>query len=55
MIHLAQPYVQGLSRHERTWIYVSPGTGYWGPPNRAGTDAEITSIRLRAAEARRSA
>jgi predicted MPP superfamily phosphohydrolase len=25
---------------------VSPGTGYWGPPMRLGTSAEITEIRL---------
>jgi len=25
---------------------VSPGTGYWGPPMRLGTRAEITKITL---------
>ncbi len=28
------------------WIYVSPGTGYWGPPMRLGTTSEITRIVL---------
>jgi len=25
---------------------VSPGTGFWGPPMRLGTQAEITHITL---------
>lgn len=51
LIHLMQPYVSGLSRHEgtRTQIYVSRGTGYWGPPNRAGSPSEITLLTLRRA------
>lgn len=47
LVHLAQPYVAGLARHgERMWIYVSRGTGYWGPPMRVGAPAEITLLRL---------
>jgi predicted MPP superfamily phosphohydrolase len=51
LIHLLQPYVRGLSRHEdtRTQIYVSRGTGYWGPPNRAGSPSEISLLTLRRA------
>lgn len=50
MIGLFQPYGHGLHRHADTsWIYVSRGTGYWGPPNRLGSPSEITSIRLRRA------
>jgi predicted MPP superfamily phosphohydrolase len=45
-VGLAQPYVAGLHRHGDTQIYVSPGTGYWGPPMRLGTRAEITRITL---------
>ncbi|HEY0710335.1 MAG TPA: metallophosphoesterase [Polyangia bacterium] len=45
-VKLQQPYVAGLHRHGRTQVYVSPGTGYWGPPMRLGTQAEITKIRL---------
>lgn len=41
-----QPYVSGLHNHNGTWIYVSVGTGYWGPPVRVGTRSEITVIRL---------
>ncbi len=47
LVYLAQPYVKGLARHEdTTWIYVSRGTGYWGPPTRVGAPAEITLLRL---------
>ena len=43
---LEQPFVQGLHRSGNTWIYVSAGTGYWGPPMRVGTTSEITRIEL---------
>ena len=48
MVYLQQPYVEGLHRHRdtKTQIYVSPGTGFWGPPMRFGTSAEITHITL---------
>jgi uncharacterized protein len=49
LVYLAQPYVAGLERHEDMWIYVSRGTGYWGPPARMGAPAEITLLRLRTA------
>lgn len=46
---LVHPYVQGLHRHgDHTQIYVSPGTGYWGPPMRTMTAAEVTSLTLTA-------
>ncbi len=41
-----QPFISGLHLVERTWIYVSTGTGYWGPPMRVGPRAEITRIEL---------
>jgi hypothetical protein len=52
MHHLArlqQPYVWGLHRHpgSDTQIYVSAGTGFWGPPMRLGSTAEITRVHLR--------
>jgi predicted MPP superfamily phosphohydrolase len=49
LVRLAQPYLAGLHRHGDTFIYVNAGTGYWGPPMRLGTRAEITRITLRAA------
>jgi predicted MPP superfamily phosphohydrolase len=40
------PHVAGLSREGRMWVYVSAGTGSWGPPVRFGTSPELTLIRL---------
>lgn len=49
LVHLAQPYVAGLAQHGPTAIYVSRGTGYWGPPMRVGAPHEITLLELRRA------
>jgi predicted MPP superfamily phosphohydrolase len=46
LVRLQQPYLEGLHRVGRAQLYVSPGTGYWGPPMRLGTRAEITRITL---------
>ncbi len=46
LVKLQQPYVRGLHRHKNTWIYVSRGTGYWGPPIRVGAPPEITLLEL---------
>ena len=47
MVWLAQPYLAGLHRvSERMQLYVSRGSGYWGPPIRAGAASEITKITL---------
>ena len=40
------PRLRGLYTREDRAIYVSSGTGAWGPPMRLGTDSEITLIRL---------
>lgn len=40
------PHAWGLSRRGRLWVYVSAGTGSWGPPVRFGTDPELTVLRL---------
>ena len=45
-VRLDQPYIAGLSQHEGTQIYVSRGTGYWGPPMRVAAPAEITVLEL---------
>jgi predicted MPP superfamily phosphohydrolase len=47
-VYLQQPYVAGLVREGDTQLYVSCGTGYWGPPMRLGAPAEITELTLRA-------
>jgi predicted MPP superfamily phosphohydrolase len=46
LVRLQQPFVAGLHRRGRSHIYVSSGTGYWGPPMRLGTTAEITHLTL---------
>ena len=46
LVHLQQPFTAGLNRLGRMWVYVSHGTGYWGPPMRFGVPSEITLIRL---------
>jgi uncharacterized protein len=45
-VHFFQPFTSGLYRLKNLWVYVSRGTGYWGPPNRFGVPSEITRIRL---------
>ena len=42
-----QPWVAGLQRVGAMQVYISRGTGYWGPPLRFGAPSEITHIRLR--------
>jgi predicted MPP superfamily phosphohydrolase len=46
LVYLQQPVVAGLARIGRTLVYVSCGTGYWGPPMRLAAPAEITRIVL---------
>ena len=41
----------GHSRHGQTQLYVSRGTGYWGPPVRVFAPAEITRVTLRSRSA----
>jgi len=47
-VRLATPWVAGRYREGRAQLYVSRGTGFWGPPLRLGAPAEITEIVLRA-------
>lgn len=46
LVALVQPAVKGLHRFGDTWLYVSRGTGTWGPPMRLGNPAEITLVTL---------
>ncbi len=49
LVRLDQPVVAGLSRHgDRTQLYTSRGTGFWGPPFRIFAPSEITLLTLRA-------
>ena len=52
LVHLFQPYVRGLYNHNGMKLYVSPGTGYWGPPNRLGVKSEITKHILKKTNSR---
>ena len=45
-VPLQQPFTAGLHRLHDMWVYVSRGTGYWGPPKRFGAPSEITLLRL---------
>lgn len=55
MARLIQPYIKGLHKHENTLVYVSRGSGYWGPPLRLGIPPEITVITLKGNSAPESA
>lgn len=48
IVRLVQPYVAGLAKLHDTTLYVSRGSGYWGPPMRLAAPAEIARITLRA-------
>lgn len=48
-IGLFHRHARGLCREGRLWVYVNPGTGYWGPPHRLGVPAEIALLSLAAA------
>ena len=43
------PHVAGLSREGKMQVYVSAGTGTWGPPVRFGTSPELTLLTLKRA------
>jgi predicted MPP superfamily phosphohydrolase len=50
LVAAAYPYVKGLHTHvegdRRGQIFVSKGTGFWGPPMRLGVPPEIAKIVL---------
>jgi uncharacterized protein len=46
VVRLFHPFTTGLHRLDRLWVYISRGTGYWGPPKRLGAPSEITYVRL---------
>ena len=51
LVRLQQKFFPGLHRHGDAQIYVSRGTGYWGPPMRLAQPAEITQLTLESAAA----
>ena len=53
IVRLSVPWVAGLYRRGTSALYVSRGTGFWGPPMRIAAPAEITEIVLRSGPALR--
>lgn len=47
LVRLSTPYVVGHYRHNGSQLYVSRGTGFWGPALRLFAPAEITELILR--------
>jgi predicted MPP superfamily phosphohydrolase len=47
LVRLAVPWVAGLHRVGSSLLYVSRGSGFWGPPMRLLAPAEITELVLR--------
>jgi len=48
LVRIAVRYVAGHYRRGAAQLFVSRGTGYWGPPMRLAAPSEITEIVLRA-------
>jgi uncharacterized protein len=46
IVAIVQPYLAGLHRSGEAQIYVSRGTGFWGPPMRVFAPPEITVLTL---------
>jgi hypothetical protein len=46
LVKLQQPFTAGLHQVGALRVYVSRGTGYWGPPKRLGAPSEITELIL---------
>ncbi len=45
-VRVQQPFTAGLVRAGAMWMYISRGTGYWGPPIRLAAPSEITRLTL---------
>ncbi len=50
LVRLAGPFVAGRYSVNGAELYVSRGTGFWGPPMRLFAPAEITELTLRSGE-----
>ncbi len=46
MVRLQQPTLSGLTKFDDTWLYVTNGAGFFGPPIRVGAPPDITIVRL---------
>ncbi len=47
VVDMIQDYFKGIYKVGNTWLYVSSGTGTWGPQLRLGSRTEITEISVR--------
>ncbi|PKL73499.1 MAG: metallophosphoesterase [Methanobacteriales archaeon HGW-Methanobacteriales-2] len=47
LVKLMFPYISGFYEYNGTQLYVSQGTGTWGPPMRLGSKCELTVIQLK--------
>jgi len=41
-------FIKGLYKYKDCYLYVTPGTGTWGPPMRLGSKNQITLLKLNA-------
>lgn len=46
LIHFFHPFVRGLGKLNNMFVYVNPGSIYWGPPLRLGSPSEVTLFTL---------
>jgi predicted MPP superfamily phosphohydrolase len=46
LVSLRYPFVAGLYQLGESYLYVSRGTGFWGPPMRLAAPSEITELEL---------
>jgi predicted MPP superfamily phosphohydrolase len=44
LVGLFYPYLKGLHRRDNSFLNVSTGTGFWGPPMRLGSFNEIVVL-----------
>jgi hypothetical protein len=44
LVGLFYPYLTGLHRRNDSFLNVSTGTGFWGPPMRLGSSNEIVVL-----------
>lgn len=47
LVKLDQLYLSGLYKQDDMQIYINRGTGFWGPPMRLLSKAEITHLKLK--------
>tara|TARA_B100000959_G_C14998117_1_gene631859 strand:- start:44016 stop:45170 length:1155 start_codon:yes stop_codon:yes gene_type:complete len=47
VLPLLEPVCTGLSKYKDMVVYVSRGSGYWGPIHRLGSPSEITAFTLK--------